>query len=188
MFTKDIIWIFWLKCYSFSQCGFAQVSSVQLLSPVWLFVTSLTAACQASLAITNRACSHSWPLSRWYHPTISSSVTLFSSRLQSFPASGSFTVSQFFASGGQSIGVSALASVLPINVQDWFPLDWLVWSPWSPRDFQDLRQHHSSKTSILWCSAFFIVQLSHPYMTTGKTIALTRRAFISKAISLLLVT
>ena len=67
------------------------------------------------------ACSNSCPLSRWCHPTISSSV-LFSSCLQSFPASGSFAMSQFFASGGQSIGISASASVLPMNVQDWFSL------------------------------------------------------------------
>ena len=122
MFIKDKFWILWLKCYSFSQCGFAQVSSVQLLSPVRLFVTSWTAACQASLAITNRACSYSWPLSQWHHPTISSSVTPFSSCLQSLPTSGSFTVSQFFISGGQSIGASASASVLLMNIQAWFPL------------------------------------------------------------------
>ena len=69
-----------------------------------------------------RACSNSCPLSRWCHPTISSSIVPFSSRLQSFPASGSFLVNQFFASWGQSIGVSASASVLPVNMQDWFPL------------------------------------------------------------------
>ena len=68
------------------------------------------------------ACSNSCPLSRWCHPTISSSVISFSSCLQSFPASGSFQMSHFFASGGQSIGVSASASVLPMNIQDWFPL------------------------------------------------------------------
>ena len=68
------------------------------------------------------AYSNSCPLSRWYHPTISSSVTHFSSCLQSFPASRSFLTSQFFESGGQSIGASALASVLPMNIQDWFPL------------------------------------------------------------------
>jgi len=70
---------------------------------------------------TPGACANSCPLSWWYHPTISSSVP-FSSRLQSFPASGSFPMSQFFTSGGQSIGVSASASVLPMNIQDWFPL------------------------------------------------------------------
>ena len=68
--------------------------------------------------------SNSCPLSQWCHPTISSSVVPFSSCLQSFPASGSFQISQFFTSGGQSIGVSASASVLPINIQDWFPLGW----------------------------------------------------------------
>ena len=71
--------------------------------------------------------SNSCPLSRWCHPTISSSVVPFSSRLQSFPASGSFQMSQFFASGGQSIGVSASASILLINIQDWSPLGWTGW-------------------------------------------------------------
>ena len=71
------------------------------------------------------AYSNSCPLSQWCHPTISSSVVPFSSRLQSFPASGSFPMSQFFASGGQSIGISASASVLPKNIQDWFPLGWV---------------------------------------------------------------
>ena len=68
------------------------------------------------------AYSNSCPFSRWFHPTISSSIVPFSSHLQSFPASGSFQMSQFIASGGQSIGVSALESVLPMNIQDWFPL------------------------------------------------------------------
>ena len=71
--------------------------------------------------------SNSCPLSRWCHPTISSSVIPFSSCLQSFPASGSFPMSQFFTSGGQSIGVSSSASVLPMNTQDWFPLGWTGW-------------------------------------------------------------
>ena len=72
--------------------------------------------------------SNSHPLSRWCHPTISSCVIPFSSRLQSFSASGSFQVSQFFASGGQGTGVSASASVLPMNIQDWFPLGWTGWN------------------------------------------------------------
>ena len=76
---------------------------------------------------TSRVCSNSCPLSQWCHPTISSSVIPFSSHLQSFPESGSFTMSQFFSSGGQSIGVSASASVLPMNIQDWFPLGWTAW-------------------------------------------------------------
>ena len=78
-------------------------------------------------APTPRAYSNSCPLSWWCHPAVSSSVILFFSCLQSFPASGSFPVSQFFASGGQSIGVSASASVLPMNNQYWFPLGWTGW-------------------------------------------------------------
>ena len=76
---------------------------------------------------TPGAYSNSWPLHWWYHPTISPSVVCFSSHLQSFPASGSFPMSQFFASGDQSIGVSASASVLPMNIQDWFPLGLTGW-------------------------------------------------------------
>ena len=79
---------------------------------------------------------YSCPPSRWCHPTISSSVVPFSSQLQSFPASGSFPMSQFFSSDGQSIGVSASTSVLPMNIQDWFPSG-LVGSPFSPRDSQE---------------------------------------------------
>ena len=120
------------------------------------------------------------------HPTISSSVIPFSSHLQCFSASGSFPMSWFFPSGGQSIGISASASVLPTNIQDWFSLGWTGWiSLLSKGLFNSLLQHHSSKSSVLWCSAFFIVQLSHPYMTTGNTIALTRWIFVGKVTSLL---
>ena len=101
-------------------------SSVQSLSHVWLFVTPWTAACQASLSITN-SWRNSCPLSWWCHPTISSSAIPFSSCLQSFPASGPFQMSQLFASGGQSIGVSASTSVPPMNTQDWSPLGWTGW-------------------------------------------------------------
>ena len=86
------------------------------------------------LSPTPGAYSNSCLLCWWCHPTISSSVVPFSSCLQSFPASGSFPVSQFFTSGGQSIGVLASASVLPVNIQDWFPLGWTGWIPCSPRD------------------------------------------------------
>ena len=94
-------------------------------------------------------------------------------------------MSQFFASGGQSIGVSASTSVLPVNTQDWFPLGWMVGSPCCPRTLKSLLQHHSSKASILCHSGFFIVQLSHPYMTTGKTIPLTTRTCVGKVMPLL---
>ena len=98
---------------------------------------------------------------------------------------GSFQMSQFFASGGQSIGVSASTSVLPMNIQDWFLLGWTGWISLQSKGLKSFIRHHSSNASILWCSAFFIVQLSHPYMTTGKTIALTRWAFVGKVMSLL---
>ena len=113
---------------------------------------------------------NSCPLSRWCHPTISSSVVPFSSCLQSFPASGSFPMSQLFASGSQSIGASASASVLPMNTQDWsisFRMDWLDLLT-VQGTLKSLLQHHSSKALILRCSAFLIVQLSNPYVTTGK--------------------
>ena len=109
----------------------------------------------------------------------------FSSCLLSFPASGSVLRNQFFASGGLNIGVSASASVLPMNSQDWFLLG-LTGLISAQGTLKNLLQHHSSKASILRCSAFFIVQLSHPYMTTGKTIALARWTFVGKVMSLLL--
>ena len=129
--------------------------------------------------------SNSCPLSRWCHPTISSSVIPFSSRRQSFPASGSFPTSQFFASGGQSIGGSASTSVLPMNIQDWFPLGWTGWMSLQSKRLSRIFSSNSSKASIFRRSAFFIVQLAHPYMTTGKTIALTRQTFVGKVMSLL---
>ena len=95
----------------------------------------------------------------------------------------SFQMSQLFTSGGQSIGVSASASVLPVNTQDWSPLGWTGWISLQPKGLSRLLQHHSWKASILWCSTFFIVQLSHPYITTY--IALTRRTVVGKVMSLL---
>ena len=103
-------------------------SSVQLLSRVRLFVTPWIAARQASLSITNsRSLLRLMPSSRWCHPAISSSVVPFSSCPQSLPASGSFPMSQLFALGGQSTGVSASASVLPMNTQDLSPSGWTDW-------------------------------------------------------------
>ena len=119
--------------------------------------------------------SNSRPSSQWCHPAISSSVVPFSSCPQSLPASESFPMSQLFEWGGQSTGVSALASLLPKNTQGWSPSEWTGLDLLGVQGtHKSLSQHHSSKVSILWCSAFFTVQLSHPYMTTGKTIALTR--------------
>ena len=112
----------------YSNMESVQFSSVGSLTCVWLFATPWTTARQASLAITNsRSLCKPCHLSQWCHPTISSSVLPFSSHFQSFPASWSFQMSQFFASGGRSIIVSASTSVLSINVQDWFPIGWTGW-------------------------------------------------------------
>jgi len=135
----------------------------------------------------HRTCSNSCPSRRWCHPTISSSVVPFSSHLQSFPASGSFPHGStlhmrwpkywsFSFSISPSNEYSALIS---------FRMDWLNLLA-VQGILKSLIQHHSSKGSILQCSAFFIVQLSHPYMTTGKTIALTRQTFAGEVMSLLL--
>ena len=105
-----------------------QFSSAQSLSRVWLFATPWTTAHQASLSIANsQSFLNSCQVSRWCHPTISSSVVPFSFCPQSFPAPGSFLMSQSFALGDQSMGVSASTSVLPMNIQDWFPLGWTGW-------------------------------------------------------------
>ena len=120
------------------------------------------------------------PLSRWCHPTISSSVIPLSSCPQSSPASGSFQMSQLFASGGQG-RVSASTSVLLMIC---FMMDWMDLLA-VQGTLKSLLQHHSSKASILRGSTFFIVQLWHLYITTGKTIALTRRNLVDKVMSLL---
>ena len=151
---------------------------VQLLSRVCLFATSWTARLLHP-SLSPRVWSNSCPLSQWYHPTVSSSVTPFPSCPQSFPALGSFPMSWLFMSGGQSIGASA--SVFPMDIQSWFPLGLTGWFDLLAvqGSLKSLLQHHSSEASIIWCSAFFAVQLSHLYMTLGKTIALTRWTFVS---------
>ena len=110
----------------------------------------------------------------------SHSVIPFSSCPQSFIVSGSFPMSQLFTSGGQSIGVSASASVLPMNIQDLFPLGWTGWISLQSKGLSRV----FSNTTVVQHSAFFTVQLPHPYMTTGKTMALTRRTFFGKVMSL----
>ena len=102
--------------------------------------------------LSPRLCSNSCPLSQWCHPTISTSVASFSSCPQYFPASGSFPVSQLFSSGGQSIGASVSGSVLPMNIQGWFPLGLTGWSPCHPRDSQETSpapQFESINSSVL---------------------------------------
>ena len=139
---------------------------------------------------TPRVCVNSCPLSQWCHPSISSSVISISC-LQSFPASGSFPMSQFFMSSSIrwpkhwsfsfSISPSNEYSGLISFRMDWFDLLTIQGT------LKSLLQHHSSKASILQHSVFFIVQLSHPYMTTRKTIALTWWTFVGKVMSLLLI-
>ena len=161
--------------------------SLQSLSYVWLFATPRTIAHQASLSITN-----SWNLLK----LMSIELVMLSNHLilcrplllpSIFPKSRSFQMSQFFASGGQRIGVSSF-SISPSNEYSElisFRIDWLDLLA-VQGTLKSLLQHHSSKASVLRCSAFFMVQLSHPYMTTEKTIALTRRTFVDKVMCLLL--
>ena len=130
---------------------------------------------------------NSCPLHQWWHATISSSVVLFSSCLQFFPASGAFPMSRFFASAGQGIG-SFSFNINPPNEYSGlisFTMDWLDLLA-VQGTLKSLLQYHSSKASILWHSAFFIAQLSYPYMTTGpQSIALTGRTFVGKVMFLL---
>ena len=124
------------------------------------------------------ACSNSCPFSQWRHPTISSCP-------QSFPASGSFPKSPLFTAGGQSIWASVSASILLMNIQDWFLLGLTGLISLQSKGLSRVLQHHSLKASILLHSAFLIVRLSHSYMTTGKTIALTKQTYVGKVISLI---
>ena len=154
------------------------------LSRVWLFATQGLQPARLPCPLPSPgACSNSCPLSWWCHPTISPSVGPFSSCLQSFPASGAFLMSWLLASGGQSTGLSA--SVLPMNIQDWFPSALTGLSSLQSQGLSSLVQHHCLKASVPRCSAVFMVQLSHPYMTTGRTITLTIWTFIGKVMSLL---
>ena len=158
-----------------------QFSSGQSLSRVRFFATPWTAACQPPCpSPTPRVYLNSCPLSRWCHPAISSSVVPFSTCLQSFPASGSFPMSQFFTSGGQSIG--ALASVFPIHIQDLFPLGWTGWislqSKGLSRVFSTTVPKHQ----------FFDTQLSLWFKSHIRTQVLeksTRRTWVGKMMSLL---
>ena len=129
---------------------------------------------QQGPSLTLRAYSNSCPLSWWCHPTITSSVVSFSSHLQSFPASGSFQMSKFFASSGQSIGVSASASALPMDIQDLFPLGWTGWISLQSKGLSRVFSNTTVQKHQFFSANFFIVQLSYQNMTTGKSIALTR--------------
>ena len=129
--------------------------------------------------------SNSCPLSWWCHPTISSSVVPFSSCLQSFPAWGSFQMSQFFASGGQSIGVTASTSLLPMNIQDWFPLGWPALISLQTKGLSRVFSNTTVQKHQLFGTQLSFSPTLTSVMTPGKTIALTRRTFVGKVMSLL---
>ena len=135
--TLNMLKIFWAFCFSVSQ------ACPTLCDPMGCSTPGFR------LSPSPRACSNSCPLSQWYHPTILPSVTSFSC-FQSFPASGSFPMSQFFTSSGQSIGTSTSAFILPMTTQGSFRIDWLDLLA-VQRTLQSLLQHQSLKASILWC-------------------------------------
>ena len=148
---------------------FLQVVVVQSLSRVWLFETPWTAAHQAPLSSII-----SWSLLTFMSPLLC---------LQSFPASGFFPMRQLFASGGQSIGASASATVLPMHIQGWFPLGLTgVISFLSKGLSRVFSSYHNSKVAF-WCSAFFMVQLPHLCMTSGKTIVWLYRTLLANDVS-----
>ena len=150
-------------CFTYLCMLLSVTKSCLTLSTPW------TAALQASLSLSPGICSNSCPLSQWCHPTISSSATHFSFCLQFFPASGSFPMSQLFASGGQSIGTSLSASVLPMNIKSWFPsgLTGLIslLSKGLSRVFSSttIPKHHSLVLSPLYSPALT------PYIAIGKS-------------------
>ena len=173
------------NCYQRREEFRGEFSSVHSLSHVWFFVTPWTTACQASLVITNsqnlpKLMSSEWAITSKSHPLSSPSphalnLSQHQGLFQWVTSSHQVAKVLEFQLQHQSFQHSGLIS---------FRMDWLhllaVQGP-----LKSLLQHHSSKTPILWCSAFFVVQLSHPYMTTGKTIALTRWNFVGKVMSLL---
>ena len=153
-------WTFWPTQYLFKDRVVETLfnfSSVQSLSRVWLFVTPMDCSMPGSsvLHFSPRVCWNSCSLGQWCCLTISSSVIPFASCLQSFPASGSFSMSPFSASGGQSIGVAASASVLPMNIQDWFPLGWTGWTSLQSKELSRVFSNTTVQTH-----QFFGVQLS----------------------------
>ena len=168
-----------IETYAFNSVQFSLSVMSDSLQPHGLQHTRLPCP-SPTPGVYSNSCASSW----WCHPTISSSVIPFFSCLQSFPVSGSFQMSQHFASGGQSIGVSNISPSKEHSRLISFRMDWLDLLA-VKETLKSLLQHHNSKASILWCSAFFIVQLSHPYMTAGKPIALAIWTFVGKVTSLL---
>ena len=189
---SDYVSLSWTKALWFNSQAEGQVlwgglfSSVQLLSRSnSLRPHGLQHARPPCPSPTPGACPNSCPESQWCHPTISCSVVPFSSHLQPFPASGSFPMSQFFESGGQIIGVTASALVCPMNTQDWSPLGWTGWISLQSKGLSRVFSNTTVQKHQFFNTASFVIQLSHPYMTIGKTIALTRQTFVGKVMSLL---
>ena len=174
-----------LRSHKLCSVQFSQLSCVQLFATSW--TTARQPPCPSP---TPRVYSNSYPLSWWWHPTISSSVVPFSCP-QSFLASGSFPMSQFFASGGQIIGVSASASVFPMNIQDWFPLGWTGWislqSKGLSRVFSNttVPKHQFFGTQLSLESNSHIHTWLLDFSNLGFSIALTRRTSVGKVTSLL---
>ena len=135
-------------------------------------------------SLSPRVCSNSCPLSRWCHPTILSSIAHFSPCLQFFPASESFPMSWFFASEGQSIGTSASASVLPMNIQRWFPLRLTDLISLLSKRYSKVFSSISIKVSVFQCSAFFRVQLSNLYDYWKNHTVFDCKDFVGKVMSL----
>ena len=163
-------------------------SSVQSLSLVWLFATPWTAARQASLSFTN---SQSLLKLMSIESVMPSNHLILCRPLlllpSIFPSIGVFSNESVLSIRCQSIGVSASVSVLPMNIQHWLPLGWTGWISLQSKGLSRVFSNTTvQKHQFFCCSAFFTVQLSHPYMTTGKTIALTRWTFVVKVMSLLL--
>ena len=160
------------------------ISSLQWLSRAWLFATLWTAEHQASPFVTN-----AWSLPKLMSIESvmpSKHLIFFSSCLQSFPASGSFPVSQFFASGGQSSGVAASASVLPINIQSWFPLGWTGWISLQSKGVSRVFSKTTVQKHQFFCAQLSLESNSHIHTwVLEKTIALTRQTFVGRVMSLL---
>ena len=189
---KRLVEAFWWEKLTEGETGYCSdgraVQSIQFSHSVMSNSSQphgLQQARPPCLSPTPGAYSNSCPLSQWCHPPISSSVNPFSSCPQSSPASGFFPMSQFFTSGPKYWSFSF--SISPSNEYSGLislRMDLLELLA-IKGTLQSLLQHHSSKASIFQPSAFFVVQLSHPYMTTGKTTALTRWTFVGKGMSLL---
>ena len=162
-----------------------QFSSVQSFSCVQLFATPWTAACQASLSITNW---WSWRKLMSIESVMPSNHLIFCHPLlllpTIFPCIRVFSVSQFFTSGGQSIGVSVSTSVFPMNTQDWYPLGWIGWIFLQSKGLSRVFSNTTVQKHQFFGTQLFYTSTLTPYLTTGKTIALTKQTIVAKVMSM----